>query len=126
MPRNKYILSSLLLLLLMAISIFFFVCKSIPDSFQVLPFMIWLLVLLLFNFLSWTYLLRRMQLLPFYCNAFILLILSHFFFCFVINALSLLLNKDILLYHNIALFFLNLLPFLPFVFSKNSNQYLEQ
>jgi hypothetical protein len=125
MLRHKHFLF-ILLFLLISIGTLFFINKSIPDSFQIMPFTIWLMVLLCFNFLSWPYLLRRMQLLPFYCNAFILLFLTHLFFCFVINMLSVLLNEDIFLYNSFALFFFNLLPFLPFVFSKNSNQYLEQ
>ena len=126
MPQYKHFLSFVLLAMLLAASVFLFVFKAIPDPFHVLSFVTWLLVLLFFNFLSWPYLLRRIELLPFFCNAFILLLLTHLFFCFILNTLRFLLNKDLFLHDTLVVFFLNLLPFLPFVLSQKSNQNQEQ
>ena len=119
--KKYFFLSFVLLSMIIAASVFLFVFKAITDAFHVLPFVIWLLVLLFFNFLSWPYLLRRIELLPFFCNAFILLLLTHLFFCFILNALRFLLNEDLFLHDTLVVFFLNLLPFLPFVLFQKSN-----
>ena len=126
MPQYKHFLSFVLLAMLLAASVFLLVFKAIPDPFHVLPFVTWLFVLLFFNFLSWPYLLRRIELLPFFCNAFILLLLTHLFFCFILNALRFLLNEYLFLHDTLVVFFLNLLPFLPFVLFQKSNKNQEQ